>query len=149
MVELRKITRDNFKECAKLKVAASQTEFVASSLYSLAEAWLNYNTAFPFAIYADDIMVGFIMLGYYETKNCYNIWRLLIDESYQGKGYGKEALLLGIRYLVDTYKVETVYLSFVPGNTIAENLYLSIGFKPNGEMSGDEIVMCLQISSLL
>jgi len=147
MVELRKITQDNFVECTKLKVAENQEGFVATCLYSMAQAWLYHPNAFPFAIYADDIMVGFLMLGYVESKGIYDVWRLLIDAQHQGKGYGKKALLLAIQHLVDTFGAKEVYLSFVPDNTIAGNLYRSVGFEPTGEMAGNEVVMCLKVDT--
>ena len=83
MVELREITKSNYEECLNLSVADSQKTFVSSVCFSLAQAWVYYDTAFPFAIYADDIMVGFIMLGYYEIKNQYTLWKFMIDEKYQ------------------------------------------------------------------
>ena len=145
MIELKNITHDNFDDCVNLKVAENQKNFVAANIYSLAQAWLYYKTAFPFAIYDGDVLVGFIMLGYYELKNCYNVWRFMIDERYQGKGYGKAALLLGIRYLTETYGVSEIFLSVVPENIVAENLYRSVGFERTGEMSGSEAVMCLKV----
>ncbi len=73
MVELREITKDNYEECLGLKVADSQKNYVSSTVHSLAQAWIYYDTAFPFAIYADNVMVGFIMLGYYEAEGYYTI----------------------------------------------------------------------------
>lgn len=52
MVELREITKDNYEECLKLTVADNQKNFVSSTVLSLAQAWVYYDTAFPFAIYA-------------------------------------------------------------------------------------------------
>ncbi|MBD5537931.1 MAG: GNAT family N-acetyltransferase [Lachnospiraceae bacterium] len=95
MVELREITKENYEECLNLKIADSQKNFVSSTVHSLAQAWVYYDTAFPFAIYANDEMVGFIMLGYYEVKGYYTLWKFMIDEQYQNKGYGKKALKLG------------------------------------------------------
>ena len=63
MVELRKITEENFEECLNLNIAENQKEFVSSNAHSLAQAWIYYDTAFPFAVYANNTMVGFIMLG--------------------------------------------------------------------------------------
>jgi len=147
MVELREITRDNFDDCINLKVSEAQGDFVASNLYSLAQAWVYNKTAFPFAIYVKDTPVGFIMLGYYDLKKCYNVWRFMIDERHQGKGYGKAALLLGIRYLTETHGAREIFLSVVPENTVAEGLYRSIGFERTGDMSGSEVVMRLNVTA--
>ena len=145
MVELRKITKENYEECLNLNIAESQKDFVSSTAHSLAQAWIYYDTAFPFAIYANNIMVGFIMLGYYEVEGYYTLWKFMIDEKYQNKGYGKKALRLGIDYLVNRYKVKEVYTAYYTTNHIARNLYESIGFRETGEIVGNQIGMKLKI----
>ena len=146
MVEFKEITEDNYDDCLNLKVSDSQKTFVAANIYSLAQAWVFYKTAYPFAIYADDVMVGFIMMGYYKSKGVYTIWRLMIDERFQGKGHGKAALLLAIKHLNEKYNTDEIYLSVEPDNATAEKLYNSVGFKPTGEVAGSEIVMCLKLA---
>lgn len=148
MVELREITKENYEECFNLKVAESQKRFVSSTVHSLAQAWIYYDTAFPFAIYADDTMVGFIMLGYYEVGKYYTLWKLLIDEKYQNKGYGKKAIRLGIDYLVNRFKVKEVYTAYYTTNYIARELYESIGFRETGEIMDNQIGMKLIVSNM-
>lgn len=148
MVELRKITKENYEECLNLNIAEGQKDFVSSTAHSLAQAWIYYDTAFPFAIYANNIMVGFIMLGYYEVEGYYTLWKFMIDEKYQNKGYGKKALRLGIDYLVNRYKVKEVYTAYYTTNHIARNLYESIGFRETGEIVGNQIGMKLIVSNM-
>lgn len=148
MVELREITKENYQECLNLKIADNQKNFVSSTTHSLAQAWVYYDTAFPFAIYANNVMVGFIMLGYYEVKGYYTLWKLMIDEKHQNKGYGKQALKLGIDYLVDRFKVKEVYTAYHAANRIARDLYASIGFCETGEIVGNEIGMKLIVSNM-
>ena len=147
MVELREITEDNYGECFKLKVTEAQNNFVASNIYSLAQARVFYETAYPFAVYADGGMVGFIMLGYLKPENQYTVWRLMIDERFQGKGYGRQALLLGIEYLKEKFGPPEIFLSYEPDNHVAEKLYESVGFKKTGGLWGDEIIMRLNLKS--
>ena len=146
MVELRKINQDNYGECLNLKVSEEQRSFVASNVYSLAQAWVFYDTAYPFAIYADNRMIGFVMMGYYAEKGVYTIWRFMIDERYQRKGYGKAALQLSIEYLVNEFDVREIFLSFVPNNTAAEKLYSNAGFIQTGVIEDGELEMKLVIS---
>jgi diamine N-acetyltransferase len=146
MVELRKIDENNFRECLDLKVFDGQANFVATNEFSLAQAWVFYDKAFPFAIYADDQMVGFVMMGYDSDKKAYNIWRFMIDARFQNKGYGKAALQLSIDYLIKEYDVNEIYLSFEPENIIAEKLYSSYGFVKTGEVDYGELVMRLAIT---
>lgn len=145
MVELREITKENYEECLSLNVADSQKCFVSSNAHSLAQAWVYHDTAFPFAVYADNTMVGFIMLGYYEAKGYYTLWKFMIDEKYQNKGYGRKALKLGIDYLIDRFNVEEIYTAYYSANDVARNLYKSFGFCETGEVVGNEIGMKLTV----
>jgi len=144
-VELKKITDENFNDCIGLKVSETQKGYVATNVYSLAQAWLNYETAYPFAICADGAVVGFVMMGFYEEKNAYTFWRFMVDERFQGNGYGKAALRLSMQYLKDKFNAKEAYLSFVPGNTKAETLYESIGFQKTGVIDGGELEMRIDL----
>ncbi len=132
MVELKAITKDNFEDVISLKVSEHQQAFVSSTAHSLAQAYVYRDTAFPFAIYADDTLVGFIMLGYYEEKKQYTLWKFLIDNKYQNHGYGKEALKMGIEYLITTFGAKEIYVGVSLENDIAKQLYSSVGFKQTG-----------------
>ena len=132
MVELRTITKETLEEVLNLNVLEHQESFVSSTMYSLAQAYAYRETAFPFAVYADDSIVGFIMMGYYEAKNQYTLWKFLIDKNHQGKGYGREALIKGIKYLEDRFGIREIYTGVALGNERAKHLYRSIGFKETG-----------------
>ena len=137
MVELRTITKENLEEVLDLSVSEHQKLFVSSTAYSLAQAYVYHETAFPFAVYADDTIVGFIMMGYYEAKKQYTLWKLLIDKSQQNKGYGREALKQGIMYLKDKFDVKEIYTGVALGNEKAKHLYSSIGFGETGLIEGN------------
>ena len=149
MVSLKEITEENFNKVIELEVCDTQKNFVARNIYSLAQAWLYYKNAYPFAIYNDDIMVGFLMLGSDWDRDgsdkSYGLWRLMIDKKYQGQGYGKQAVQVLIDYVKQNFNPETFVTSVVPGNEAAEKLYASLGFTPNGEYDDDEKVMVLSL----
>jgi diamine N-acetyltransferase len=151
MIELRKITGDNFNECIKLETNEEQKNFVASNIRSLAQAYValtnNECIPMPYAIYANDIMVGFIMLSYNEAdssndENTYWVWRFMIDKRYQGKGYGKETMEKAIELIrTSPYgKVSTVFLSYEPENEVAKTLYASFGFVETGKIEYDQLI---------
>ena len=132
MIELREITSTNFEAVLELEVSKDQEKFVSSTSYSLAQAYAYRKNAFPFAIYADDIIVGFIMFGFYESRNQYTLWKFLIDKRHQKKGYGKAALLLGIERMKEEHNITEMYTGVSLGNEVAECLYKSIGFRLTG-----------------
>ena len=155
MIELRKITWDNFYKIVKLELHEEQKKFVANNLYSLAQAYVastNGGIPMPYAIYLDEIPIGFMMLSYEpkdpneaDDEDVYDIWRFMIDKNYQGKGYGKQAISKALE-IIKTFPhgpATAVVLSFVPANDGAKNLYASFGFVETGEMNGDEVVMKL------
>ena len=53
MIKLEEITADNFEDVLKLKVSKNQENFVSTTAYSLAQAYVYQENAYPFAIYAD------------------------------------------------------------------------------------------------
>lgn len=132
MVQLKPVTQENLGAVLELKVAENQETFVSSTAESLAQAYVYTDTAFPFAVYDDGNPVGFIMLGYYEEKKYYTLWKLLIDRKYQGRGYGRKALELGIAFLKERFHVTEIYTGVLPGNNMAKSLYHSVGFKDTG-----------------
>ena len=132
MIKLDEITADNLEVVLKLKVSKEQENFVSTTAYSLAQAYVYRENAYPFAIYADDTLVGFIMFGFYELRNQYTLWKFLIDEKYQNKGYGKMALALGIEYMKKQYDIKEMYTRVAIDNDVAERLYHSVGFQLTG-----------------
>jgi len=149
MVELREITYENMNECFKLKVSKEQENFVASNVYTLAECFVEERedgTPFtPYAIYADDIMVGFVVYCFYEKSslfedNCYHFWRIMFDTKYQGKGYGKQTVAKVIEE-IKTFpngKAEAIYMSYEPENTVSKNLFHSFGFIDTDKKFADD-----------
>lgn len=148
MVELREITKSNLEQVLALSVYENQNNFVSTTAHSLAQAWAYRDTAFPFAIYSDDILIGFVMLGYYEAKNQYTLWKFLIDKQHQNKGYGRQALILAIKYLIDTFNVNEIYTGVAFGNETAKHLYYSVGFRETGEADDFQLEMKLEIKNI-
>lgn len=132
MISIKEITRDNLDEVLALSVNENQRAFVSTNAESLAQAYVYSETAYPFAVYEDSTLVGFIMMGYYEVKQYYTLWKFMIDERYQNRGYGRKALELGINFLRDHFDVSEIYTGVAPGNEMAKHLYSSMGFEDTG-----------------
>ena len=134
MIYLKEVTAENLDEVLRLEVRDDQKSFVSSPAVSLAQAYVYYETAFPFAVYHDQQLVGLIMMGYYEEKHYYTLWKLLIDQKHQNKGYGRKALEMGIAFLKDKFQISEIYTGVTPGNHIAKRLYSSVGFVATGNI---------------
>jgi diamine N-acetyltransferase len=158
-VELKKVDFKNLWEVVRLSVKQSQKSFVASNTVSLLEAYAALSsgaTALPFGLYEDGQLVGFIMFGYGKIEDGeepevaegnYCLWRLMIDERFQGRGLGRKAMEAALHYL-KTFpcgRADCCWLSYEPENTAARSLYRSMGFVENGEVCGEEIVAVLPL----
>ncbi len=132
MVQLREITKENIEDVLALKVRDDQKAYVSSVAESLAQAYVYKDTAYPFAVYDDETLVGFIMMGYYEVKEYYTLWKFLIDAEYQHKGYGRQALRLGLDFVKEKFGAKEIYTGVAPGNSVAKSLYKSEGFEDTG-----------------
>ena len=132
MVSLKPVTRENLEEVLALRVNEDQEKYVISNAESLSRAYVYSETAYPFAIYDDDTIVGFIMMGYYEVKRYYTLWEFMIDSKYQNKGYGRQALKLGLNFVKEKFGPVDIYTGVTLGNTVAKKLYESVGFESTG-----------------
>ncbi|WP_307307463.1 GNAT family N-acetyltransferase [Neobacillus driksii] len=57
------------------------------------------------AIYQNDMPIGFTMYGYSDELAGYEICRIMIDYKFQGNGFGKKALLLVIKEMVNQFNL--------------------------------------------
>lgn len=159
MIHFEEITNKNIWKVCSLEVAENQKDFVADNIQSLAEAYATRNeghNALPLAIYNDDIVVGFIMIGKGTVgnenesdtiKNNYVLWRLMIDNKYQKKGYGLESIKKIVEY-IKTFpfgQADYVWLSYEPENIRAKKIYQKFGFVETSEWCGNEIMAVLKL----
>ncbi|MEV6600286.1 GNAT family N-acetyltransferase [Actinoplanes sp. NPDC051346] len=144
-VELRPVTKDDFRAIIKLEVAPEQAGFVAPNVVGIAETHI-YPEAEPRAVYADGELVGFVLLHPGERPGEHVLVRLMIDHRFQGRGLGRQALEAAVGYAVREHEAETVRLSFVPSNDRARALYLSAGFTETGEIDDGETVMVRKVT---
>ncbi len=151
-LSVQPVTKDNWRELAKLKVREDQRNFVAPNLYSIAEVQFGFDMLdeshwelFPFGIYDGETPVGFFMDGYHfpHTKYQAFIFRLMVDENRQGKGYGKFAMEYMLEIFRQDKRIRKVGISYEPENEVARKLYASLGFLETGEIQGEEVVAVL------
>jgi len=147
MISLKRITSENCFDICDLE---ADERFVAPNEDSLIEAYANFvengHGPVAFGIYHDDTPVGFIMAEYCNEEDdndgepYYYLWRMMIDNDHQGKGYGRAALeqFLDVIKTFPLGKATKMLTSVVPDNIPATKLYESLGFIKNGIMFDDE-----------
>ena len=159
MIRLEEINGKNYRDMLNLRVREDQKSLVAPNGISLIEAYIavsHHGHAFPFGIYDGDTPVGFCMIGFdadddWEdapavARGNYNLWRLMIDERYQGKGFGKAAMEQIMAFIESQPcgAASCCWVSYEPENEAAKTLYASFGFKETGEWDGNEKIAVLR-----
>jgi hypothetical protein len=76
-VTLRRVTEDTVRAVCGLSVREDQKQFVATNALSIAQAYFSKYAWFR-AIYADETLVGFLMLEDQPEKPEYFLWRFMI-----------------------------------------------------------------------
>ncbi len=140
-VTLREVQEANIDLVADLRVAPHQVYHVASVGKTFWQAggrpdvWVR-------AIYAGETPVGLLALvdpalqGDAGPHELY-LARLLVDQRYQGRGYGAaamEQLLAGVR---DRSDVPSIRLSHMPDNEAVGRFYERFGFRHTGKVDED------------
>lgn len=158
MIELRKITGENIDEVIALEVGENQKDFIlTTNLRCIADAYVlneNGEPTIPFAIYADGVVVGFLMYSYdildhesFENENFYKnmgyfVNHIMIDKRYQGKRYGKlafEKMLMDIE-TAPLGEAKYVALFYHTNNVKAKAIYASFGFVETGIIQGNSML---------
>ncbi|HEU0287300.1 MAG TPA: GNAT family N-acetyltransferase [Nocardioidaceae bacterium] len=153
VVTLREIDDANRETVLSLAVAPAQEQFVSSVAESLAEA-ADYPHAKPWyrAVFDGDDAVGFVMLSWNvepqppEIIGPWFLWKLLIDERHQGRGYGRE-IVQTVADLVRAEGATELLTSYTPGPGGPAGFYERLGFVPTGGVDPDgEIILRLDLS---
>ena len=137
-ISLRVINDDNVRAIIDLSVTETQTGFVAPNVRSLAEAFAT-DHVWVRAIYAGEVPVGFVMLSDDDTKPRYYLWRYMIDQRYQGLGFGRRALELVHDYVRTRPGGDRIFLSYVPADGGPEHFYKGFGYVDTGRVHGGEV----------
>jgi len=140
-VVLRPLTEENRPALEALRVATAQRVFVSSVTDSLAEAE-RYADANPlvFGLYERETPVGFVMIADEVDDPDYIahfLWKLLIDERFQRRGFGTAALDLVAAYF-RSKGVPTMWTSAGEGEGSPIPFYERYGFVRDGVQEDDD-----------
>jgi diamine N-acetyltransferase len=145
VVRLLPITDCNRQAVEAIRVSPAQERFVSSVPESLQEAAEEpEGRAIYWAVYAGEIPVGFVMISDEVGAPWYiphYLWKLLIDESHQRRGYGTATLDLIVEYFKSRPGVDVIWTSAGQGDGSPIPFYERYGFKPTGEIAFDDEVL--------
>ncbi|NOK60813.1 MAG: GNAT family N-acetyltransferase [Chloroflexi bacterium AL-W] len=128
-IKLRPVTKANWVQCIRLKLAPDQEGLVAPNVASIAESKFESANELR-AIYQDETIVGFLVYAP-ETEtdetDLYWLFRFMIDVAYQKQGIGRAALALAIDEIT-ARGARKINIPYSPKNLVAAKLYMSFGF---------------------
>ena len=137
VLHLQEITEDNWRAVTKLRTSEGQAGNLASNAMSLLESHYAEDS-WVRAIYAGETMVGFLMMALWDPNQKYYIWRFMIDQRYQGLGFGKQGVNMAIEHVRKNHplgKVLGVMSTPREGKDDVKpedspyNFYMHLGFK--------------------
>lgn len=144
MIKLKPIDESNYRECVKLNVKQHQREYVENgNSVALTKAYVYRECTFPFAVYNDDVIVGFVQYREINKLGNYLIDKIMIKDEFQKRGYGTKVLNI----IVDRMKTENKYkklcLCVDIRNKEAIQLYKKYGFIQDEPEDAGELVLAI------
>lgn len=137
---IQPVTTQNWRAVAALTVRADQTEFVNAPVFNLALCHYSPLGWTPLAVLVDDVVVGFLMWAVDPADGFCWLGGVMIDQGWQGRGYGKQAMRGALAFLHEQHGQCRFALSYHPANTVAAHLYRGLGFHETGEVEEEEVV---------
>ena len=109
----------------------------------------------PWAVHdaQTDALVGFAMISDDipqpmddDLVGPYFLWKLLIDDRFQSRGYGAATLDAVVDYLATRPRAEVLYTSCADGPGSPRGFYLHYGFTDTGRVMWGENVLALDLA---
>lgn len=147
-VRLREVTKDTVRAVCQLDAGDGGRQ-VAPNAVSISQAYFQDEAWFR-AIYADENLVGFVML-YDPTlvaapeENQFFLWRLMIDKAHQNKGLGAAAVRLLIDHVRTRPGARELLVSHARGADALGRFYSRPGFRYTGVEADGELMMTLAL----
>lgn len=89
---------------------------------------------YPLTAFDESGVVGHLILRYTDaSKSVIRLGFVIVDNTKRGKGYGKQMILLALKYAFEIFKASKVTLGVFDNNESAYNCYKAAGFKETGE----------------
>jgi|LGOV01.1.fsa_nt_gb diamine N-acetyltransferase len=151
-VELREVSKKNLRDIIMLseQLSDNHKKCVAPNAISIAEASLYPKNAYYRGIFLEENAIGFVMVFLPDEESIkkgeddFFLWRFMIANDYQHKGYGSKALDIIIKMAKDlAYKKVLTSCEVVEDGPYA--FYEKYGFVKNDKKYDHEIGLELKL----
>ena len=139
MIRLTDVTEENWTTLLSLSVRDDQKKYLAPPVGILARAYVYRNCkAKVRVILNDDTVIGLALIREFTDEPLgYELQQFMIDQRYQGKGYGSEALTLILNELKAEGHFDHVEVCVKMEDVEAIHLYKKHGFVDIGYIDED------------
>jgi diamine N-acetyltransferase len=159
-VQLRDIvTEDDVEAVMGIRRGAGKERYIGSMISHFEDA-IAYAQACPrmWSVHDGDQLVGFVMISDNipqavldaddDIVGPYFLWRLVIHEPFQRRGYGRATIDAVVDYLRTRPGADALFVSSVPGEGSPLPFYLGYGFVKTDRVADGEEVLRLDLSSI-
>jgi diamine N-acetyltransferase len=157
-VVLREVVTDQDRDSvSRLQRGEGQDAYLNSMADIFAEADEEQRAMpHPWAVHDEKTgeLVGFAMISDNipqpfddDLVGPYYLWKLLIDRSFQGRGYGAATLDAVVNYVGDRPGADVLFTSCADGAGSPRPFYLRYGFEDTGRVMWGENVLALDLTA--
>jgi RimJ/RimL family protein N-acetyltransferase len=134
MIKLVDVTEQNWLDVVSLSVREEQRKFLDTPLGIIARGYIYRScNANVYAISNDEHIIGVALVkDMDEEPACYDLQQFMIDQHFQNKGYGTEALGLILSALSKERKYGQVEVCVNKNDAAALWMYKKVGFEDTG-----------------
>lgn len=146
MMHLIDINEENWMDIARLSVKEEQQKYLDRPIGIIARGYIYHNcNGRVFGIADDSQMVGVALVrDFTDEPFNYDLQQFMIDQRFQNKGYGTEALRLILDFLKQEGRYDNVEVCVDREDTQALHVYEKVGFVDSGYIDED-LPNCLNL----
>jgi len=134
MLTFKELTLDDCEFLNEVRNECAEEFLHTSTIYSIEETktWYKTLTVPYYIVYYEGKRIGYFRLSNYSSQNNNMLIGMDIHKDFRGMGYGYEAYIKFIPYVMEKYNLHKLSLEVLSTNIVAQNLYKKLGFIVEG-----------------